>query len=184
MCDYWQGNRTPYTDPDARGIIWGLSLHHGPAHVYRAIQEGCCYGTAHILRFMHAAGYDVQEFVGCGGWTKSRDLMQTASDVTGVPITLTEVGDAAVLGSSILAAAGADLFGNVQEAAAAMVHDTEKLEPDKGRHEEYQFFVDAYADTYPRLRELVHAVARKVGEAEPPHSIELEVDAAGGRGPE
>jgi FGGY-family pentulose kinase len=182
--DYWQGNRTPYTDPDARGIIWGFSLAHTPAHVYRAIQEGCCYGTAHILRFMHAAGYDVQEFVGCGGWTKSRDLMQTASDVTGVPITLTEVGDAAVLGSSILAAAGADLFGNVQEAAAAMVHDTDRLEPDKGRHEEYRFFVDAYADTYPRLRELVHAVARKVGEAEPPHSVEVEVDEHGGRGPE
>jgi ribulose kinase len=135
--------------------------------VSRAIQEGCCYGTAHILRFMHAAGYDVQEFVACGGWTKSRDLMQTVADVTGVPIILTEVGDAAVLGSAILAAGGAELFGSIQEAAAAMVHDTDRLEPDRDRHEEYHFFVDAYADTYPRLRELVHAVTRKVGEAEP-----------------
>jgi ribulose kinase len=41
LCDYWQGNRTPYTDPDARGIIWGRSLHHGPVHIYKAIQEGC-----------------------------------------------------------------------------------------------------------------------------------------------
>jgi ribulose kinase len=21
--EYWQGNRTPYTDPEARGSIWG-----------------------------------------------------------------------------------------------------------------------------------------------------------------
>jgi FGGY-family pentulose kinase len=165
VCEYWQGNRTPYTDPDARGIMWGFSLHHSPAHVYRAIQEGCCYGTAHILRFMAAAGYQVQEFVGCGGWTKSRELMQTAADVTGVPITLTEVGDAAVLGSTVLAATGAGLFPGLQDAAAAMVHDTERLEPDKERHDDYQFFVDAYADTYPRMRELVHSMTRRVGEA-------------------
>jgi sugar (pentulose or hexulose) kinase len=108
--------------------------------------------------------------------------MQTVADVTGVPITLTEVGDAAVLGSAILAADGADLFGNVQEAAGAMVHDTERLEPDKARHDEYQFFVDAYAETYPALREQIHRVTRKVSEEA--HSVEVELDAEGARGPD
>ena len=31
--EYWQGNRTPYTDPRARGIVWGLTLRHTPEHV-------------------------------------------------------------------------------------------------------------------------------------------------------
>jgi ribulokinase len=163
VVDYWQGNRTPWVDGEARGIIWGLSLAHGPAHVYRAIQEGCCYGTAHILRFMAAAGFEVRQLVACGGWCKSRDLMQTVADVTGVPVTLTEVGDAPVLGSAILAAAGAGLYGSVSEAAAAMVHETETLLPEQRRTEAYQFFIDAYADTWPRLRELVHDMTRKVG---------------------
>jgi FGGY-family pentulose kinase len=164
VIDYWQGNRTPWVDGDARGIMWGFSLAHTPAHVYRAIQEGVCYGTAHNLRFMAAAGYEVREFVACGGWTNSRQVMQIAADVTGVPITLTEVGEAPVLGSCILAAAGAGLFGSVQEAAGAMVHETDTIQPDNQRHEDYRFFVDAYADTYPRMRELVHAVARKVSQ--------------------
>jgi ribulose kinase len=178
LCDYWQGNRTPYTDPDARGIIWGLSLHHGPAHIYKAIQEGVCYGTAHILRAMHAGGFDVQEFVAAGGATNSPDWMHMHADVSGVPITFTEVSDAATLGSAMLAATGAGIFGSLQEAADAMVHETATIEPDKARHDEYQFFVDAYADTYPRLRELVHAVTRKIGEQAP--SIEVEVDEHGG----
>jgi ABC-type sugar transport system ATPase subunit len=40
VLDHWQGNRTPWTDPWSRGVIRGLTLGHGPAHVYRAILEG------------------------------------------------------------------------------------------------------------------------------------------------
>jgi sugar (pentulose or hexulose) kinase len=100
--------------------------------------------------------------------------MQTVADVSGVPVTLTEVGDAPVLGAAILAATGAGIHPSVQNAAAAMVHETETLQPDKQRNEDYQFFIDAYAETYPRLRELVHAMTRKVREA--PRSLEVEVD--------
>jgi FGGY-family pentulose kinase len=164
VLDYWQGNRTPYTDPLARGMMWGFSLHHSPLHVYRAIQEGVCYGTAHILRAMQEAGFDVKEFVAAGGFTKSRQLMQMHADVSGVPITFTEVGDAVILGGAVLAATGAGLFGSVGEAAGAMVHETDTIQPDPARHEEYKFFVDAYAETYPRMRELVHRVTEKVAE--------------------
>lgn len=156
--EYFQGNRTPYTDGQARGIIWGLSLHHGPEHIYRAIQEGVCYGTEHILRTMRSAGLQLDEMVACGGATNSPEWMQMHADVTGVPIAMTEVGDAVVLGSCILAAAGAGLFDSVADAADAMVHRTDVLEPDQGRHEEYAYFVDAYIDTYPQLRDQIHSM--------------------------
>jgi FGGY-family pentulose kinase len=156
VCEYWQGNRTPYTDSKARGIIWGLSLHHGPEHLYHAIQEGVCYGTAHILRSMAAAGFAVEEIVACGGATKSRDWVQMHSDVTGVPVTLTEVGDAVVLGACMLAATGAGLYPDLAAAGQGMVHEVDRVEPDPQRHAEYQFFVDRYCDTYPLLRPLIH----------------------------
>ena len=95
-----------------------------------------------------------------GGFTNSRQLMQMHSDVSGVPITFTEVGDAVVLGGAILAATGAGLFDSVPEAAAAMVHETDTIEPDPDTHEAYRFYVDAYAETYPALRPLVHRSVR------------------------
>ena len=167
VLDYWQGNRTPYTDPLARGMIWGFTLHHSPVHLYRAIQEGICYGTTHILRAMHNGGFDVKRFVAAGGFTKSRQLMQMHADVSGVPITFTEVSDAVILGGAILSAVGAGLFPSIRDAAGTMVHETDTIEPDPARHEEYRFYVDAYADTYPQMRELVHRVSERVAEQQP-----------------
>ena len=156
--EYFQGNRTPYTDSKARGMIWGLSLHHTPAHFYHAIQESVCYGTAHNLRAMEGQGFEVSEIVACGGATNSREWMQMHADVTGVPVTLTEVGDAVVLGTCMLAAVGAGLYRDIQDAADHMVHEVERLEPDPARHEEYQFYVDRYCQSYPQMTDLTHQV--------------------------
>jgi ribulose kinase len=83
----WQGNRTPCTDPLARGMVWGLSLHHTPERVYRAIQEGVCCGTAHILRAMQKAGFKIDSLVAAGGFTNSPQLKRMHADVSGLPIT-------------------------------------------------------------------------------------------------
>ena len=168
VLDYWQGNRTPYVDPEARGVMLGFSLHHTQAHIYHAIQEGICFGTAHILRVMRDSGFEVREFVACGGATKSHEWMQMHADVTGVPITLTEIGDAATLGSAMLAAVGAGLFTSIQNAASVMVHETTVLVPDRRRYEAYQFYVDAYINTYPRLQNLIHTVTRNVSTSHAP----------------
>lgn len=156
--EYFQGNRTPYTDSKARGMFWGLSLHHGPEHIYRAIQEGVCYGTAHNLRVMADQGFEAKEIVACGGSTKSRDWMQMHSDVTGVPITLTEVGDAVVLGACMLAAVGAGVYSDIKDAADNMVHTRMTLEPRQDVHEEYQFYVDKYCEAYPKMQDLTHGL--------------------------
>ncbi|SEE87015.1 FGGY-family carbohydrate kinase [Ruania alba] len=159
MNEYFQGNRTPYTDGRARGILWGMSLRHTREHLYRAIQEAVCYGSEHNLRTMRQAGLSVETIVACGGATKGADWMQMHADVTGVPIELTEVSDAVVLGAGILAATAAGLYPSVSEAADAMVRTAVVIEPDPGRHDAYRPYVDAYTQTYPLLRGTMHALA-------------------------
>lgn len=67
VLDYFQGNRSPFTDPLARGMFWGLSLNHGPAHVFRAILESICYGTELIFRTMRGQGFEPRVNVVSGG---------------------------------------------------------------------------------------------------------------------
>lgn len=162
VLDYWQGNRTPYTDPLARGMMWGFSLGHGPEHVFRAIIEGVCYGTEHIFRTMRDNDFEPREIVAAGGATKSELWMQTHADVSNVPISFTRVGDAPTLGASMLAAVGAGVYPDIQEAAKNMVHVERQIEPDQKRHEEYQFFVDKYVETYPQMKDLMHETVRHV----------------------
>jgi FGGY-family pentulose kinase len=162
VVDHWQGNRTPYTDPEARGMIWGLTLKHNTTHVYRAIVEGICYGTELIFRTLRNYGFQPQQIVACGGSLKSQLWMQIHADVSNLPITFTKVVDASVLGSAILAAVGAGIYPNLQEAARHMVHTSHRIEPDQQRHKEYQFYMDKYIATYPQMRDLMHDVAQHV----------------------
>lgn len=156
--EYFQGNRTPYSDSKARGLISGLSLMHTPAHFYRAIEESVCYGTAHNLRVMKDAGFEVTRIVACGGATKSRDWMQMHADVTGVPITITEVGDAVVLGTCMIAAVGAGIYKDLPEAGQNMVREIDVFEPDQEAHEEYSFYLDKYTELFPRVQDTIHEI--------------------------
>ena len=157
--DHFQGNRTPLRDPLARGAFWGLGLRHGPGHLLRAIYEGTAFGTRHILEDMRQAGYAPNEIYACGGGAKSALWLQIHADACGLPITLTEVQEAAVLGSAILGAVAGGLFPSIPAAAANMVRATDRVMPDPSARVEYDFNFDKYVRTYPCLKDLMHEVA-------------------------
>jgi len=165
VLNYWQGNRNPLTDSQARGVIWGLSLKHTPVHVYRAIMEAVSYGMEHIMRHFREAGFTPREVYACGGATKSRLWMRMQSDVLGIPIYLTAEPNAPLLGDAILASFGAGVYGSIEEAADRMVKIREKIEPDPANTERYRYYVDKYIATYPPLKDLMHDMVRHETEA-------------------
>jgi ribulokinase len=156
VLNYWQGNRNPLTDAQARGVIWGLSLKHTPVHLYRAIMEAVCYGMEHIMRCFRDAGYAPGEIFACGGATKSRLWMQMQSDVLGIPIFLTEESNAPLLGGAILASYGSGVYGSIEAAADRMVKIRDRIEPDLANTEKYRFYADKYIATYPQMKDLMH----------------------------
>ncbi|HEX8918525.1 MAG TPA: FGGY family carbohydrate kinase, partial [Chloroflexota bacterium] len=68
---YFSGERTPINDPQARGVICGLTLAHDRGHVYRAVLEGTAYGIAHNLKAMREAGGEPRRLVAVGGGAKN-----------------------------------------------------------------------------------------------------------------
>ena len=162
MLDYWQGNRTPYVDPEARGIMRGFTLKHTTGHLFRAIIEGIAYGSEHIFRTFRQEGYELTELVAAGGPTKSPLWMQIHADVANVPIILPEVTDGPCLGAAILGAVAAGAYADTQVAADQMVRIASRIEPNLAAHEQYKFFVDQYINTYPPLQEMIHETVRHV----------------------
>src|SRR5262244_3289253 len=158
VLDHFQGNRTPYTDPDSRGMVAGLTLKHGRAHIFRAVLEGIAFGTELIFETMRKAGFAPKDLVICGGATRSDLWLQIHADVCGLPLSLTRVADAPILGSAILAAVGVGLHPDLESAVARMVHVERRVEPDARRHEAYRPFYEAYKESYRALAPLYRAL--------------------------
>jgi ribulose kinase len=161
--DYWQGNRCPLKDPRARGALWGLTLGHGPGHVFRSIYEATAFGTRHILEDLEEHGFAVGRLFAGGGGAKSRLWLQIHADVLGQPVALPADAEACALGSALVAAVHAGQYADRAEAARRMVRITEIIEPQPGTRQAYADAYGRYRATYPALRGLMHALADRAG---------------------
>jgi ribulokinase len=163
VLEHWQGNRTPWTDPWSRGVIRGLTLGHGPAHVYRAILEGVAYGTEVILQRMQESGVRVETVVACGGATQSPLWMQIHADVCGRPISIPEEQQAVTLGSAITATVAAGMHPDLLTAAARMVRVRTVVQPDAKAHARYRELIGHYVETYEGLKDSSRRLVQATG---------------------
>ena len=152
---YFAGERTPLYDPDARGVIGGLTLSHGRGYVYRALLEATAYSVRHILEFMEEAGGGGQRLVAVGGGTKGGLWTQIVSDTLGRPQELPEETIGASYGDALLAAIAVGLV----EHGTDWSRISERMEPDAENREVYQNFYDIYRGFYPATLEQVHRLA-------------------------
>ena len=127
--------------------------------MFRAILEGICYGTEDIFRTMRRHDFVPRLMVASGGPTKSELWMQMHADVSNVPVSVPRESEGPVLGSAMLAAVGAGVYPNIQEAADNMVHTERTIQPNAEAHEEYKFYVARYVETYRQLHGLMHELA-------------------------
>ncbi len=160
--DYFQGNRTPYADPDVRGMFYGLSLAHTPYHLYRAIIESICYGTEAIMQTFRDGGMTPDGIYISGGAVKSAFWTQTHADVCNLPIFIPKVTEAPCLGSAILGAVACGAYADIQTAAKNMVTIEDRVEPDGERHEKYMFYYEKYKQAYQMSKDWMHEVTTHV----------------------
>lgn len=155
--DHFQGNRTPYTDALSRGAIVGLTLAHGPHHVFRAIMEGISFGTRLILDAMRDAGYESKAMTVGGGASASPLWIQIHADTAGLPVELPASPDAPSVGSAVLAARGAGHFASIHEGIAAMVKPGTVVEPRPREMAMYEEIYARYKALYPALKQVMAA---------------------------
>lgn len=148
----WQGNRSPYKDPAARGVIRGLSLAHGPGHIVRALYEATACGTRLILEDASAHGLKVERIILGAGGAKSPLWVQIHADVLGRPIHLPRETESCALGAALSAAVGADLFANFDDAARQMVALNSVVDPNPAHQDLYDTLFHRYTQTYSALK--------------------------------
>lgn len=145
---YLAGERAPIWDPEARGLLYGLTLSHTRADVIRAILEGGAYALRHNMEFMEALGLSIRALRLTGGHAKSRLWRQIKADVTGRRVIVTAVKEAAALGSAMLAAVGIGLFKSPEEAVEHMVHVEQETKPNPELQRTYTPLFGLYKRLY------------------------------------
>jgi L-ribulokinase len=119
--DWMNGRRTPDANQLVKGTITGLNLAGTAPLIYRALVEATAFGSKAIVDRFLENGIEIDNVIGIGGISlKSPFVMQTLSDVLGMPIKIAKVEQACAFGASMFAAVAAGVYTNVEEAQAAM----------------------------------------------------------------
>jgi len=127
---YFASAGTPRYDPDARGVLCGLTFAHDRSCLARAFMEGITMDMRDMILAIQAAGAGVDTVRLLGGPTKSEFWNQMQADIYGATVQTLKIGDATVLGAAILGGVGAGIFGSVAEGARAMARVDRSYEPD------------------------------------------------------
>lgn len=160
MLPYFAGERTPIQDPDARGVIAGLTLDHGRGHLYRAALEATALGVRHNVETMRAAGADIRRIVAVGGGTQGRLWLQVMSDVTGLVQEVPSITIGASFGAAFLAASALAARDHTE---APVITDwnpvAHTITPNPEHAQFYNELFDRYLRLYEGTRDVVHELA-------------------------
>ena len=151
MLPYLQGERTPVFDPQARGVMVGMSLRHGRGHLFRAAYEGISFGIRQILERFDDA-HTAKRTVAVGGGLRSPVWAQAVSDITGRVQLVPEQAIGASYGDALLAAIGVGLVPPETDWARI----EREIVPDPANRARYEDLYATWRELYPATVEQVH----------------------------
>jgi len=144
---YIFGERTPYWNPDARGVFFGISPHHTQAHFARAVLEGITLAICNVLSLLEKSPGDIREIRASGGLSRSEAWLKLLADMTGMQVVATKTSQGSAMGAAIMAMLGSGRIKSLKE-SARMIKVEKKFEPDLKKTAFYQeqllFFKNLY----------------------------------------
>lgn len=151
---YFAGERAPIFDAQARGVISGLTLHHGAGELYRAALESTGYAIRHIFDALDREGVDRRRLMAAGGGTRGELWMQVVSDITGSEQQVPRERAGASYGAALLAGRGIGLVAGDTHWNTTV----DVVTPDPRNRERYDELYTLYRRLDGATREISHAL--------------------------
>jgi xylulokinase len=165
---YFAGERTPILDPDARGVIAGLTLSHGRGDLYRAALEATALGVRHNVETMREAGADIRRIVAVGGGTQGSLWLQIVSDATGLTQQVPRTTIGASYGAAFLAAVATRSEPPVISEWNPIAFT---ITPDPAAAAAYDELFDLYLRLYTGTVDVAHALAERQAASRPADTL-------------
>jgi len=120
LIPHFAASAAPYWNPEARGILFGLTLNHKCSSIIRAILEGIALEIRKNIMIIEKYIGDVKEVRVSGGLTRAEVFNQIQADVYGKTVIKTIYEDTSSLGAAIIAAAKLGLYNTLVAAGDFM----------------------------------------------------------------
>jgi xylulokinase len=153
---YLMGERTPYLDPNARGMLVGLTASHTRDHVVRAILEGVAFSLRDTFKIFKEKDVPVQTIRLGGGGARSKLWRQIQADIYGHQVEIVEAEEGAAYGAAILAGVGAKAWPSVDVACDAVVRVAENVSPNSEDSRVMEEAYAAYRRLYPAMKSILN----------------------------
>lgn len=154
------GERCPYWNANARGVLFGLALHHDRRHVARAIIEGVCFRMRSIYEAVSDVVAPPIEIRGSGGLIRFDLWASVLSNVLGRSILRLNVEEASSLGAAIMAMKAIGAVRSYDEILKRAVRVVDSIEPKGDLVSLYEGLYELYYDVYWKLQEEFEGISR------------------------
>jgi glycerol kinase len=115
------GLGAPHWDPNARGLVCGLTLDSGPAHFVRAALESAAYQTLDLMEAIGAGTGPARTLRIDGGMAVNDWFCQFLAGILAVPVERPANLEATAQGAAYLAGLTVGIFADLSSIAAAWV---------------------------------------------------------------
>lgn len=151
---YFSGEKIPFFDAGARGVLFGLKLQHTRAHIYRALMESVAFSVRHTLECVQGAGFQVEQVISTGGGTSGSLWTQIVSDVTGLKQQVLKASHGSPMGAAFLGGLVSGVIGDRRE--ILRWNETERrVEPELSLKPLYDQRYQVFRELYSRTQDLM-----------------------------
>lgn len=134
------GLGAPYWQPEARGLITGLTRESTKAHITRAALEAQAYQTLDLMSAMERdGGYSVGIVRADGGLVANGFVCQFLSDMLQKPVEVPEITESTAWGAAILAGVQVGLFKDLR-ASDAHWQLSRRYHPEISKAQQAEFY--------------------------------------------
>lgn len=144
---YLNGERTPYWDPAARGVFYGISLQTEKADFIKAIMEGVSFALRNNIETVESLGINVNEVRAVGGGLKSQHWLDILGKILRKTVTTVSVRDTANLGNILLCGKALGIYTSIEDVIDQMVTIDRQVYYPEGMavyEKQYPLFLELY----------------------------------------
>ncbi|EGO62697.1 gluconokinase [Acetonema longum] len=159
LLPFFAGERAPYWNANARGVLFGLNLNHDKRHMIRATLEGVTYRMFSIYQALDQVAGPVNEIRVSGSFTRSKLWVQIMADVFGKMISVPGEPEGSAFGATILGMHALGILKDIKE-VGGFINIKERYYPSAENHSRYQELFSIYERIYWNLQSEFAAIAK------------------------